>query len=75
MLKLTLLAMLCEHDLLSEYLINSQFFKQTQLTMSSSQIGTTTANNDSGSGATKTINSDSSNQRIDIDGIQIDIHQ
>jgi hypothetical protein len=43
--------------------------------MSSSQIGTTTANNDSGSGATKTINSDSSNQRIDIDGIQIDIHQ
>jgi len=40
--------------------------------MSSSQIGTTTANNDSGSGASKTINSDSSNQRIDIDGIQID---
>ena len=37
--------------------------------MSSSQIGTTTANNDSSSGATNTINS---NQRIDIDGIQID---
>jgi integrase len=37
--------------------------------MPSSQIGTTTANNDSSSGATNTINS---NQRIDIDGIQID---
>ena len=40
--------------------------------MSSSQIGTTTANNESGSGASNTINPDSSNQRIDIDGIQID---
>ena len=35
--------------------------------MPSSQIGTTTANNESSSGATNT-----SNQRIDIDGIQID---
>ena len=40
--------------------------------MSSSQISTTTANSDSGSGASNTINSDIPNQRIDIDGIQID---
>ena len=40
--------------------------------MSSSQIGTTSANNETGSGASNTINPDSSNQRIDIDGIQID---
>ena len=57
------LAMLCEHDLLSESLF------KTQLTMPSSQISTTTSNNESSSGATNTINS---NQRIDIDGIQID---
>ena len=40
--------------------------------MSSSKIGTTTANNESGSGASNIINPDSSNQRIYIDGIQID---
>ena len=40
--------------------------------MSSIQIGATTSDNDSGSGTTNTINSDNPNQRIDIDGIQID---
>jgi len=40
--------------------------------MSSSQIGTTTADTFGSSGAANTFNSPNTNQRIDIDGIQID---